>query len=180
MYEESNRVEYCVVKKYEGVYKHARNLMIIAYVMFPIVGIVVIAATPLAAFVIWFIALFPMMLSIIIPLTYRYVQIEYEYSINSGLITFSEIYGRRSRKQKFEIRLGDAIAIAPYRDEYKAAADEADNKYIACSTMSNPELYYILFEDEDGHRNTIFFDPINKALKLMKFHNRATVVVPVI
>jgi hypothetical protein len=179
MSEESNHAEYAAIKKYEGKYKLARTLMITGYIMFPIVGIVVIAATPLAAFVIWFIALFPMMLTIIIPLTYRYVQIEYEYSIDSGLITFSEIYGRRARKQKYEIRIGDALAIAPYRDDYRAAADAADEKYGFCSTMTNPELYYILFESEDGKKITIFFDPINKALKLMKFHNRNTVVVPV-
>lgn len=179
MMDDINHAEYISVKKYEGKYALARVLMIIGYVLFPIVGIVAITASPLGAFVIWFIALFPMMLSIIIPLTYRYVQIEYEYSIDSGIMTFSEIYGRRSRKQKYEVKIGDAIAIAPYRDEYRDAADEADVKYAACSTMSNPELYYILFEDENGRKVAIFFDPINKALKLMKFYNRATVVVPV-
>ena len=179
MNESTNHAEYAVLKKYEGTYKLARTLMIISYVMFPIVGILVITATPLAAFVIWFIALFPMMLMIIVPLTYRYVQIEYEYSIDAGVMTVSEIYGRRSRKQKFEIKLGDALAIAPYRDEYRAAADAAEKKYTACSTMSFPELYYILFDDEGGVKNAVFFDPTNKALKLMKFHNRSTVIVPV-
>ncbi len=179
MFDDANHAEYTTIKKYEGKYALARVLMILGYVLFPIVGIVAIAASPLSAFVIWFIALFPLMLSIIVPLTYRYVQIEYEYSIDSGIITFSEIYGRRSRKQKYEVKISDAIAIAPYRDEYRAAADEADVKYVACSTMSNPDLYYILFEDEDGRKATIFFDPINKALKLMEFYNRKTVVVPV-
>ena len=179
MIDDVNHAEYITVKKYEGAYAVARVLMIIGYVLFPIVGVVAIAATPLAAFVIWFIPLFPMMLSIIVPLTYRYVQIEYEYSIEAGIITFSEIYGRRSRKKKYEVKIGDCIAIAPYRDQYKEAADSADIKYHACSTMSNPDLYYLLFEDEDGRKVAIFFDPINKALKLMQFYNRNTVVVPV-
>lgn len=178
MIDDVNHAEYAVIKKYEGTYQLARVLLIIGYVLFPIVGIIIIAAT-LSALIVWFIALFPLMLSIIVPLTYRYVQIEYEYSIDSGVMTFSEIYGRRSRKKKYEVRIGDALAIAPYRDEYRAAADEADVKYAACSTMSNPELYYILFMDEDGKKTAIFFDPTNKALKLMHFHNRETVVVPV-
>ena len=151
-----NHAEYISIKKYEGTYALARVLLIIGYVLFPIFGITIIAASPLSAFVIWFIALFPMMLSIIIPLTYRYVQIEYEYSIDAGIITFSEIYGRRSRKKKFEVKIGDAIAIAPYRDEYRAAADEADIKYVRLA-MSNPSLLHLVCNETQ--KSTIFFDP---------------------
>ena len=184
----NNYAEAAVTKKYEGTYKLKRNLLICAYVLGPLLLIILILAIgslPLPpqlsfinAFYIWFIPLVPLFLSIVVPLTYKYVQIEYEYTVSSGRFIVTRIYGRKKRKEWLDLKISDMKSISPYRGQYKNEADNGnfDERYDAVSSMSSPDVYFATYTDADDRNCILFFEPTAKILNLMKFHNRATVV----
>ena len=71
--------------------------------------------------------------------------------------------------------------IAPYNGEYKDAADAADivNRYETCSFLAHPDNYYFIWNNEKGEKSVCIFQATNSTIKIMKFHNRDTVVTEV-
>ena len=177
MEELQNFANYTVEKKVEGSYRLKRILLKIAlWLPLPILCIIFI----LVNVPIWviLIPIYPLIwMKILKPCFYPYVYIEYEYEIVAGEMRFGEILGRCKRRDMINIRISDMSMIAPYRDEYKAKADAPDieKRYEAVSSMNAPEIYAAIFDD-DGVKSVIFFEPTNKALNLLRFHNRLTVV----
>ncbi len=178
--ESLNYAEFAVEKKCTGSYKLARIALKIglwipgillcllgAMINFPPLWLLTIAIYPS---IIW-----PRILK---PLLYPYVYIEYEYQVVSGSFRMAKVLGRCKRRELADVSISTALAVAPYKDQYKAAADGADSAMWCVSDPSAEEIYYILYE-EGGQKKVIFFEPIAKALKLMSFHNRNTVVTPV-
>lgn len=178
MEDSQNYAEYTVEKKAEGSYRLKRVLLKIAlWLPLPIICIVFI----LLNIPIWVILIpvYPLIwMKILKPCFYPYVYIEYEYQIVSGEMRFAEILGRCKRRETVNIRISEMSLIAPYRDDWKAKADAPDigKRYYAVSSMSAPEIYVGIFEDDNGVKSAVFFEPTNKALGLLRFHNRLTVV----
>ncbi len=179
--ENLNFAEYTVEKKCVGMYRLQRIGMKI-FTWIP--GIVITLGFMMFNIPIWIvmIPIYPSLIwpKIMKPLLYPYVYIEYEYQVVSGSMRVAKIYGKCRRKQILDLNISSMIAIAPYSGEYKAAADAPDIKvrHECVSIMSAPEIYYALYE-ENGEKKVLFFEPTNKALKLMQFHNRKTVVTKV-
>ena len=177
MEESQNFAEYTVEKKLEGSYRLKRALLKIAlWLPLPLICLVFI----LLSIPIWVILIpvYPLIwIKILKPCFYPYVYIEYEYQVVSGEMRFAEILGRCKRRETVTVRISDMSVIAPYRDEYKAKADAPDieKRYFAVSSMSAPEIYVGIFEN-DGVKSAVFFEPTNKVLGLLRFHNRLTVV----
>lgn len=173
MNEFANYFEYCVEAKNEGKLKLKRILLILAYILFPIIFFSILCMFKLyvlGCFIVLFTA-------IIWFFTWRYVQIEYEYQIVKGEMTFSKIYGRKSRREFLKVRLQDMSLIAPYKDEYKTRADAAENKYYAVSSMSSPDVYVGIFTDEKTKKTSaVFFEATAKTVKLAKFYNSSVTV----
>jgi len=176
--ESLNYVEFAVEKKCEGSYRLARIAMKIGLW---IPGILLCLLGAMINIPIWIliIPIYPSIIwpKILKPLFYPYVYIEYEYQIVAGSFRMAKILGGCRRKELADVSISSALAIAPYRDHYKAAADASDvtSRMECVSSMDAEEIYYILYE-ENGDKKVIFFEPINKALKLMQFHNRSTVM----
>lgn len=183
--EMANFAEFTVEKKVKGVYRLKRIFMWIAYFAVPLIIMVILMIFGLGAIaLIVFIPLyFPYVLpKIIYPATFRYVQIEYEYTVVSGDISVNYIYGRKSRKEWLEpTSISNMSVIAPYRDDYKAAADEPDivHRYEAVATKDHPDNYYGIFNNAEGEKCMVMFQATNKALKIIAFHNRKAVVTKV-
>jgi hypothetical protein len=184
-----NYVEYNVVKKYEGIYKLKHDLLVFSYILCPVIVIGILLGllfsgqtelATLAAFIL--IPLCPLILLILIPLTYRYVKIEYEYRISSGTMTVSKIFNKRSRKDWLEIIIKDMEIIAPYSDIYKDRAESDDDiirRYEAVSSMSHPDMYFTIFQNENDEKSILFFEATGKTLKLIHSNNRNTIIRPV-
>ncbi len=174
MNEFANYFEYAVDAKVEGKLLRNRILLIIGYILYAIVFMVLVFASkllPLGAFVV-------VTTAIIVFFTWRYVNIEYEYTIVKGEMTFSKIFGRRSRRDFLKVRIQDMSHFAPYRDEYKAIADSAAKKYYAVSSMSSPDIYVGIFkEPKSNDTSVVFFEATSKCVKLAKFYNNAATVV---
>lgn len=180
MNETTNFAEYTVEKKCEGTYRLKRILLKIALwlPLFLLSAIFIVLNIP-----VWVILVpvYPLIwMKILKPVFYPYVYIEYEYTIASGSMRFAEVLGKCKRREKLDILISDMETIAPYNEQYRAAADASDivNRYEFVSTMKAPEIYFATFE-EDGEKSVVFFQPTNKALGLLRFHNRAAVVTKV-
>ena len=172
---EFSTYEFVVGQKIEGKWRAARIGLIAFYVLFVVgcllLGIVTNVLPPLA--------LVPVFTWILIFITWRYVNVEYECSITSGELTFSKIYGNRSRRTVLQLDLRKVSRIAPLQDEKEAAKATAyrpEREFSAISSLSAPDIYFILFEYTEGEgkkplRAIFYFEATQKALQICRFYN---------
>ena len=170
-----NQYEYIVKQKSEGIWKLRRILMITAYVLLPLAFL----ATFVALNFPWAITFLPLLVWGMIFLTWRFVSPEYEYTTLSGEITFTTIFGGKTRKTLFTANIKDFVKIAPYDAEAEAyvTAQKCTRDFRCMSSLQAPDLYYGIFMlGED--KCVVYFEATEKALKIMKYYNHSTVVVP--
>lgn len=176
-----NTYEFVVEQAKDGKWRLARLGMIALYVLLTIAWFVVGFTTGLVPLL----ALVPVTLWIIVFFTWRYVSVEYEYSIMSGELTFSKIYGGRSRRTQMTMKLRDASLIAPLDgDVYsaKATAYRPEKEFFAISSLKAPDIYFMLFELENPKngkksRAIFYFEATAGALKTCRFYNQSATVV---
>lgn len=178
--------EFVVAQKAEGRFLRRRILFILMYAVYVVaflaVGVITRIGVPLVALV-------PVTTWILIFFTWRYVQVEYEYSITSGILVFTEVYGGRSRKKMMQVTLKDAVAILPLSDPRTEAQVERfapDIVYSAIPSVKAEDTYVLLYVDENdkvkgkGKHVAFTFVATTQALKVMKYYNAfATTVTPV-
>lgn len=136
-----------------------------------IVGVIVKLILPLLCFI-------PLSIWIIVFLTWRYTNVEYEYSCFSGKMTVSKILGGRSRKKIAEITVKDLVAVFPYTDENVGRADAfAANKVYDVSSglpeskrAERDDRWIALWSDGD-ERRMLCFEPDEKVLKFLRYYN---------
>ena len=139
-------------------------LWVFAFLMF---GVITKIFVPL-------LALIPISLWILVFITWKYTQVEYEYSFFSGKLTVTKILGSRKRKKLTEVTIKSLNAVFPYENQNVPKAEKWDAKVAvyACSSLSAPGLYIALWEDtEKGKHCLLCFEPDEKALKIMKYYN---------
>ena len=105
-------------------------------------------------------------------LTWRLTQVEYEYSYFAGKLTVSRILGGRSRRILCEITLRELSSVRPCTEDAIARAEQfgAKKPILAASSTDAPDLYVALW-DEDGERCALYFEPNEKALRIIKNYN---------
>ena len=136
-----------------------------------IVGVIVKLILPILCFI-------PLSIWIIVFLTWRYTQLEYEYSYFSGNLTVSRVLGNRTRKKLCEIHLRDLTAVFPHTEETAARADafKAEQTIFAASDANAENLYVALWNDKDsGKRMMLLFEPDEKSIKIIKYYNMAAI-----
>jgi len=169
--------EYVVAQKKTGKYALRKLILIVCYIVYTLVLLAVGMLTRLAAPLL---ALTPLTLAIIIFFTWRYVNIEYEYSITSGEVTVSKILGGRSRHEMVQFRLRDCSMIAPLQDRMwseKAELFAAEKSWSALSSEDAEDAYFAAYETEEGKRCIVYFEATEKALKVCRFYNPSATVV---
>lgn len=178
--------EFVVAQKAEGRFLRRRILFILMYALYVAaflgIGIITRIGIPLVALV-------PVTTWILIFFTWRYVQVEYEYSMTSGILVLTEIYGGRSRKKIMEVHIKDAAAILPLSDphtEVEVDRFAPEVVYSAIPSVKAEDTYVLLYEDREdqvkgkGKHKAFTFVATTQALKIMKYYNAfATKVVPV-
>ena len=164
---EVNSYDYTVDKKSEGSYRLKRTLMILAYVLYVLVFLVVIIWTrivPLGSII-------PFTLYIIYLCTWRFVNIEYKYTVETGLFTLYTVYGAKKQKKMCELRLKEAKRILPvteYADEIKAFG--AKKIYDGRSSKDTSDDYAILYH-ENGTPTVIYIDAPEQSVKVLHYYN---------
>ena len=159
-------------QKTEGIWIFKRLALILLYIAYVItvfiVGFITRVVIPLLAFV-------PVTTWMLVFFTWRYTDIDYECSMTSGLLTFSKIFGSRTRKTVFEISIKSMAHIAPYVTDSKKRIDRYAPEviYDARPSERSEGQYFALFENKDGKRSLFLFHPDEKMLKILKFYNVA-------
>ncbi len=173
--EGQNMYEYVVSPAKQPIWRLRRILAIIGYCVYAVVVFSVGAMTKL---LLPFIALVPLSTWILAWATWPFVSVEYEYSFVSGSMTLTRILGGRRRRKVLELRIKDLHTIAPYDGEYiaKAEAFAPERSYDFVSSMQSPDLYFALFETEEGRRGIIYFEATKPALKILRYYNTETVI----
>ena len=125
-------------------------------------------------------AILPLMLLGLVLYFWKIFNCELEYSMVSGQMTFSRIYGGMKRKKILEVTIKDFREVAPRTTE-----SEADLKskgivktYSFSSHSTARDQYYALFE-QDGTLCVVYFEATEKTLKLLRYYNPVTVVTKV-
>lgn len=181
---EFNMYEYTVAQKNEGKWRVRRILLILGYIVFVAALLIIGLRTRLLAPLL---ALTPLAVWMIVFCTWRYVNVEYEYTVISGVFKLTHVFGGRSRKKILEIPIKDMTLIAPYNHEKPETIEKAENaikrfapekEYVAISSPESPDIYYALCANKDTEEKfIIWFEATDKALKIFKFYNAPATVM---
>ena len=165
--------EYVVIPKKDAKNRLKRGLLLLLYVIFIIgwlfFGLLSKIFVPL---------LIPLTTWMLVFFTWRYVNVEYEYLVESGIITFSKIFGSRSRRRVLQFDLRDAERILPLCEQgtQRALDDfEPSKEYSFESTAEDPDSLVALCVDEDGNRIAISFTAASRLHKLIRLYNSAAI-----
>ncbi len=102
---------------------------------------------------------------------WKYTGIEYDYLIATGDLTVTAIYGGRSRKDIFSVKISSASVIAPYEGKPAPEESTADAVYNCVSSFEAANIVYIAFKDGDGKKCVAYIEAPQKFIKLFKFYN---------
>lgn len=172
---EFNTYEFVVARKKEGGYRAMRVLLMAGLILmffvifgvlclthlYPVIAVEVMVYLPFAVF------------------AWKLSSHEYEYSMTSGVMTFTVVYGNRFKKKKLELFIKDMKEIAPYTDEAKDHLETLPLKkdYVFVSSLAAPDMYYAVFNVNDEDQ-VVYFEATAQALKILRFYNSGTVVTP--
>lgn len=168
---EFNTYEFVVTQKVEGAALMKR--------IFGIIGLVFGFLIPFAALCIFKIPQFVAVLVLVyIPFVifiWRYFKVEFEYSMTSGVMTFSRVFDSKSRKKLFDVTIKDMHEIAPYDEEAREHLETLPlvKNHLFVSHMAAPDIYYAVFE-EDGDLQVVYFEATAKALHILRYYNMLT------
>ena len=161
--------EYTVAEANNKALKTKKALFLAGYVLYVLVVFAVLTSiNP------YLIALVPVTLWMVIWLTWRFTQVEYEYSFFAGALTVSRVLGNRTRKKLLEIRIQNfsSVFAATEMNQSKIEAFAAENTIFAASEAKAENLWVALWTDaESGKRMALYFEPNEKAIKILKYYN---------
>ena len=110
---------------------------------------------------------------VLVFITWKYLQIEYEYSFSFGIFTVSKIYAKKKRKTLVQAEMKDLLIIAPANDEYikKAEHFEIEERVIAVSSDKAEDIWLTVTGGKDEKRVLVFFEADERALSILKSSN---------
>ena len=162
--------EYAVAEAKTKKLKLKKIGLICAYVLWGAIALIGGASTnvlPILCFI-------PLTIWIFVFLTWKYTQVEYEYSFFAGKLTVSRVLGNRTRKKMTELTLRDLSSVLPYTERNVAQAESygAKNSYFAASSVDAKDLYILLWENPESKERSLLCMELNeKAIKIIKYYN---------
>ena len=167
--------EYVIKPQKDGKNRGKRALFILLYVVFIFAwlffGLMTKIFIPL-------LALIPLTTWMLVFATWRFVNVEYEYVIESGIITFSKIYGGRTRRPAMVFDIRDAERILPFTEKSTARLlDDFDptKEYSFIDSPSSPDALIALCSDENGNHITVAFTADDRLYRIIRLYNSAAV-----
>lgn len=100
-----------------------------------------------------------------------FTKVEYESLIASGELSMDVIYAGKKRRRITEFRIHEAEAILPFAD---AKLDVIKTTF-AVSSPYDEDAYCAIYKTE-GEREALVFNASEKALKMLHYYNKATVI----
>ncbi len=167
----NNYTEFTVAQKPEGAWRTKRLLMILLYTAYAVAYMLIfITKIPML------VALLPVTLWILIFFTWRFVSVEHEYMIASGVMTFVDILGGRSRRVLFAVTVKDMMKIAPVTEGKSPWYTGAKTVIDLRGSVKCTNSYGFTVKDDAGETVAVLFAATDKAVKIMKYYNADTVV----
>ena len=163
--------EYNVAEANNKALKTKKLLFTIGYVAY---GAIILGVGAMAKIILPLLCFIPLSLWVIVWLTWRFTQVEYEYSFFSGALTVSRVLGNRTRKKLMEVRIQSFSSIFPVNQENQSKIDafNAESTIFAASEAKAENLWVALWNDaESGKRCVLYFEPNEKAIKILKYYN---------
>ena len=162
--------EYTVAEQQNKSLTLRRIALIAFYILWSVACVLIglLAKEPLLAVALLAISLWP-----IISFSWRYTRIEYEYSFFGGTLTVSRILGSRSRRVLCEVAIKKLEAVYPCEEEYIARAEQfgASKTIMAASSVDAETLCVALWTDENDTKYALYFEPNERAVRIMKNEN---------
>lgn len=120
-----------------------------------------------------FIPFFLLGIAVLVWYLWRFVSVEFEYTISGGEITFDVVYGRRQRKPYYSAKISKMETIAPLvqKDLSAERISGATREVFCASSRQNPATWYAVVAEEGGGKTLLFFEMTAKAEKVLRFHN---------
>ena len=171
-----NFFEHSVAEKAEGKRKTTKILGR-AGLLVIVIGFVVACLATFAPLAI----LAMVMLPVIITLWKKF-NCEFKYVIEGASMKFFYVYfASKKPKQILEVVIKDFHKIAPRTAESDAEIKAAGyNKvYMFASSTGAADQYYATFE-QNGEKCVVYFEAVEKSLKLLSYYNKANTVVTVV
>ncbi len=167
---ESSTYEFVVAEKPEGLRKLTKTLCRIAVLSIPIGFAILCLAVQLYPVVI-----LPLSFLGVVLYFWKLFNVEFEYSLTSGMMTFSRINGGMRRKKLLELHIKELHEVAPYTDEAKAHLETLPlvKNHIYVSSMAADDIYYAVFE-QDKELQVVYFEATEKALHILHYYNGTT------
>lgn len=102
--------------------------------------------------------------------SWKYLQLEYEYSFSYGVISVSKIYGKKKRKTLVSAEIKELMLVAPATDESikRAEGMEIDERVIAVSSEEAENIWLLLTGGKDKKRTLLFFEADERSLAILK------------
>ncbi len=129
----------------------------------------VLLSVEIAALLIWALFLF----------TWRLTRVEYEYVLFDGVLTVTRILGNRSRRRLCSVEIRRLSAVYPCEGEYVARIESwgAKRSLFAASSVDAEGLYAALWTDERDRKRVLFFEPDDRALRIIRSRNITAVTM---
>ena len=120
-----------------------------------------------------FILFAPLSIFIVFILTWKYTDVEYEYSFEAGTVTFSKIYGKSRRKTVLSFDIKSVVEVFPY-NEHTAHKTAGYSISDGVDTYAAHNPCICVFEDQKKQKNYFLFDCDEQSAKIFKYFNPST------
>ena len=102
---------------------------------------------------------------------WRHLSVEYELSCFGGTLSVSAVYGKRSRRPRFEGELRHLILVTKDTENGRARVEriELSKEHDLTSGVGDTEIWLAVFEDENGEHTLLRFEEDGELLRRMRF-----------
>ena len=100
---------------------------------------------------------------------FQFTKIEYEYTIATGELTLSKIYGARVRKDVLTIKTADISVICP---ESELKNIKANNVFYTCR-KSDINLLCLVYATNENDKNILVISAPDKTVSCLKYYRRS-------
>lgn len=162
--------EYTVSEQKTGFLLFKRISLIAVYILW---AAILLVAGLLTGQLLVFAVFVPITLCPLIAFSWRRTKVEYEYSFFAGTLTVSRILGGKSRRILTEVALKNLQAVYPCEGDYIERAERFGAKKIvmAASSENAERLCVALWTDENDTKTALYFEPNDRAVRLMHSEN---------
>ena len=106
----------------------------------------------------------------LILLTWKYLDVEYEYALWYGSFEVAKIYSKKSRKNLLSAETKELLLIAPATEEYikKTEHFEIDKQIIATSSTDGENVWILVTGGKDEPKILVYFEADERLLGMLR------------